>query len=487
MQSFFQHTLLTFLACLMYIVRDQIEVWATKSGIVGKFFGDELYQEILGTNVCDATHVIAALAQFWEAVASMINQHTDQYSPLRWTAQSTSSKRENNPAHVNHQVQFVVFPNCHELYDYKTMFTFLAALEFSKDLCLHLGNRFTLTLFHPNFKNSCNLCSPERHSPFPVAGLEIKHSLTIPTSLRPPRQSVTPKRQRGNGVYRQKWGSYDGDDEDDDEKENHLVESRIRDLDERRDILEVLFNSPAVTGSGTDGVVPIAEYYPKIDSENAPLLQSPLSQSAEDEETDTLSLSFWKERQLRRRLFPRNQVIEMCQTWMKKSRFVDARGKEENLALQYTDALLESDTFWTISTHKIGELIYADLWKAICKLHEAGIQADEEAKQAKEAVTQAAEEAPSRSNVLFNQFDWMRSLGRSFQVPPVDRQSDFSPKQPIVVKSSAFVATKFCAFNAQSFKRFAITVNAALKRLAGGHMFIEGTAVIDLSLVAKLR
>lgn len=91
------------------------------------------------------------------------------------------------------------------------------------------------------------------------------------------------------------------------------------------------------------------------------------------------------------------------------------------------------------------------MWKAIFELHEAGIQADEEAKQATEAVAQAAEEASSSSNVLFNQFDCMRSLGRSFQVPPVDRQSDISPKQPVVVISSAFVATKFCAFNAQSF------------------------------------
>jgi len=167
--------------------------------------------------------------------------------------------RDCNAAHVNHQVQFVVFPNCQEPYDYKNMFTFLMAVEFSNDLCLHLGNRFTITLFHPNFKNSYNLSSPERHSPFPAAGLEIKHSFAIPTSLRPPRQSVTPKRQRGNGMYRQKWGSYDGDDEDDDEKENHLVESRIRDLDERRDIIEVLFNAPAVAGSGTDGVVSIDE------------------------------------------------------------------------------------------------------------------------------------------------------------------------------------------------------------------------------------
>jgi hypothetical protein len=35
------------------------------------------------------------------------------------------------------------------------------------------------------------------------------------------------------------------------------------------------------------------------------------------------------------------------------------------------------------------------------------------------------------------------------------------------------VSTKFCAFNAPAFKRFAITVNAVLKRFTGGRMFLE--------------
>ena len=50
-----------------------------------------------------------------------------------------------------------------------------------------------------------------------------------------------------------------------------------------------------------------------------------------------------------------------------------------------------------------------------------------------------------------------------------DKKNDELPQ----VSSSLFIATKFNKYNAQAFKRFAITINAALKRITHGKMFLE--------------
>lgn len=113
-------------------IMEQMQLWASKSGVVGSYFGDELYTGIVGQDVCQSTYILGALADFWACIAAVIDKHTDEYSPLhRWVNMDDESD----------QIHFCVFPLCPDLYDYKTMFTFVTSVEFSKELCLHLGKR----------------------------------------------------------------------------------------------------------------------------------------------------------------------------------------------------------------------------------------------------------------------------------------------------------------------------------------------------------
>jgi hypothetical protein len=122
-------------------IQSQMELWAEKSGVIGHYWGDEIYSAMVGSTVCRATNKVQAMAMLWDAIVAVIDEHSDEYNPLRWTAADAGEK-----------VHFVAFPTCKELYDYNTMFILVAAVEFSKELCLHVGTRLNVSLFHPKYK-----------------------------------------------------------------------------------------------------------------------------------------------------------------------------------------------------------------------------------------------------------------------------------------------------------------------------------------------
>jgi hypothetical protein len=95
---------------------------------------------------------------------------------------------------------------------------------------------------------------------------------------------------------------------------------------------------------------------------------------------------------------------------------------------------------WTISNSTMGEEVYAGIWKAIYDLSLLGREADHVA--------------------------WKQQQQEQ-QSPPLKS----SPKQQVI--RSMFVATKFNRYSAETFKRFAITVNAVLKRLTSGNVSLE--------------
>ena len=359
-------------------VSAQTALWATKSGVVGTALGDELYRELLGASVSNATTLVGCLADFWASIAGFIEANTVERQRYYL------SNKEGDTVHL------IVFPHCPDLYDYHTMFTLVTALEFSKELCLYLGNRFTLALFHPHYKNSPECFSPERHSPFPTAGLEPQKARP-----QPPPPKPRSKRQRGNGRF------LEASDEDDEEE----PQVSSVDIDQHRVDLEVLFNSAAAL---------------------------PPHRSTIQNNDDDLLQTFQHETASRRRSWSDAQVQEQTLAWWNKS--VDAN--------------------WVISRHKIAEYVYADVWRAIADLYEEGLRPD--------AVVRPKDrndEEPA------SPLDLIHTFSRWTSKAP-------APDQPIV-RSTFVVTTKFCSFNAQAFKRFAITVNAALKRLTDGRMFLE--------------
>ncbi|OEU20544.1 hypothetical protein FRACYDRAFT_234172 [Fragilariopsis cylindrus CCMP1102] len=65
-----------------------------------------------------------------------------------------------------------IFPRSKHLWDYDIMVTMLEAIQISKPL---LPSQFDLhlDLFHPDYKHSPRMWSPEFHSPFPTVGISI--------------------------------------------------------------------------------------------------------------------------------------------------------------------------------------------------------------------------------------------------------------------------------------------------------------------------
>jgi hypothetical protein len=113
-----------------------MQLWAKKYGVVGDDFGDKkVYRETLGMSVCGATSVVGCIADFWQAIVAVIEEHTDDVDPARWTIKASDNvEKKNQNVLAVEQMCFAVFPNCKELYDYKTMFTFVTAMELSKEL-----------------------------------------------------------------------------------------------------------------------------------------------------------------------------------------------------------------------------------------------------------------------------------------------------------------------------------------------------------------
>jgi hypothetical protein len=132
-------------------IRKRLKTWSQQSGAVGRMWGDELYNRLLGTKVCPYTDVEGCLAYYWRYVVQLIREDDERKDG----------------------VYLISFPYCKDLYTYDTFSLFHSAVDLGRDLCHHLGSDFALTMFHPKYKNAPSLFSPERHSPFPTAGLDF--------------------------------------------------------------------------------------------------------------------------------------------------------------------------------------------------------------------------------------------------------------------------------------------------------------------------
>jgi hypothetical protein len=114
-------------------------------------WGDELHNRILGTKVCPYADVEGCLAYYWKTVVQLIREDDERKDG----------------------VYLISYPYCKDFYTYDTFSLFHSAVDLGRDLCHHLGSDFALTMFHPKYKNAPSLFSPERHSPFPTAGLDF--------------------------------------------------------------------------------------------------------------------------------------------------------------------------------------------------------------------------------------------------------------------------------------------------------------------------
>ena len=76
--------------------------------------------------------------------------------------------------HELNSVYIVVFPHTTSLWEYDNMVMTLQALAISKPLLPASLQGIQIDLFHPDYKHSPRMWSPEMHSPFPTLGLFIQ-------------------------------------------------------------------------------------------------------------------------------------------------------------------------------------------------------------------------------------------------------------------------------------------------------------------------
>jgi hypothetical protein len=442
---------------------------------VGSFFGDELYRDLTGVSVARPSReqeasLVHSLAAFWKAVATVIDLHTDRAVwPPRWlpaprAENSTGTvvyTAKNGTTTAQDRVHMIVWPDAPDLYDYDSFTTLLTSVEFSKDLCVHLGRHFTVTAFHPHFKNSPNLLTPERHSPFPTAGLQMGSSafleLETPANNNnnnnSPAQAfvVVPKKPDQGHILPLPDAKHE------DEEIAALADARIRNLDQTRAHYEVLFNSAAA---------PARDSTPSPSSATPVVVPGDSGLSAEEQ----LALTFRQERQRRTGTLPSAKVQEVICQWMDQQRYADSARRHVNPALEFMDAI----DGYTVCTEKMGEKVYAEIWQTILDIYEKGQQADAEEATAKAFAPVKGEKeevTPQARNPHFKTSVWLDSLSTGGEEVLSDEET--LDEAPVKVVSSLFIATKFHTYNAQVFKRFAITINAALKRITDGRMFLE--------------
>jgi len=369
-------------------IQGETAEWATRSGLVGSTMGDEVYESVKKVYVCNSRTVLECLADFWKTLVTVVeDEKTDE-----------SAERTDGT-----QLVMIIFPNCPELYDYKVMSTVHTAIDFCSGSCLYFGSKFSLTHFHPKYKNAPSMIYPTRHSPFPCFGLHFPGKYDAYVQQLSAKYGSDPKKKKiadAETPFSREW------------------------VKERANTFEVLYNKAAASSTADN-----------------------LGRSA--------ALRNISQR------FQKGEVIETTKKWIDAARNMNplpssAKG-EINKALEFADTVRPD--LWHVIYDKTPEECYAAIWRVVSDLERL-------------SNSEQPTSSPNKGKVdvsalrRFNQLQWMYSLG----LPVGGKVND--PMSPNVL-SAMFITTKFRAYNAEGFKRFAITVNAALKRLTSEKMFLE--------------
>jgi len=114
-------------------------------------------KDLLVASSCYST--LESLTFLWNAIADALEDEIS--SPTFSSSQSSNS------------VKLIVFPKSESLWNYDTIVTMLEAIQIAQPL-LPSQVDLRLDLFHPDYKHSPKIWSPQWHSPFPTVGLTIK-------------------------------------------------------------------------------------------------------------------------------------------------------------------------------------------------------------------------------------------------------------------------------------------------------------------------
>ena len=137
------------------------------------------YDAISSVSVASCTTVVGCLARIWDEIVKLVDNIPEDHDG-------------------DDLIHLVTFPRATDLWEYGKMSTLLMACEFAKQqILLHSPSRrdayidLTLDLFHPKYKNSPKFWSPDKHSPFPTAGIQVKRIENKVSSFGPNLKSIS--------------------------------------------------------------------------------------------------------------------------------------------------------------------------------------------------------------------------------------------------------------------------------------------------------
>jgi hypothetical protein len=128
-----------------------------ESYILGTSVKYDSIKDLLVASSCHST--LESLAFLWNAIADALEDAMS--SPSFSSSQSSKSAK------------LIVFSKAESLWNYDTIVTMLEAIQIAQPL-LPTQFRLQLDLFHPDYKHSPRMWSPQYHSPFPTVGFTIK-------------------------------------------------------------------------------------------------------------------------------------------------------------------------------------------------------------------------------------------------------------------------------------------------------------------------
>lgn len=328
-------------------VHTEIVEWAEESGLVGKKWGDEVYDTIESVHICHASSVIGCIAELWATAVHTISEKTFDES--------------------GHAVVLIVMPNCEEMFCYKSMFKVHTMINFCANTCAYFGKSFELTHFHPRYKGRPKMLNPRRHSPFPSFGLHLS-------------DSKDEQEERLSWLHGEKK-----------KKSDIKNESLVRGdwAVKHASILEDMYNSAAA---------------------------SSLNYDRNTEDVIDLTAKWIED--------ARNYTLATA----KKEPFDDKKPVVSNKALQFVDSV----HIWKVIHSKVEEELYAMIWKVISELDVLG---------------------------EFECEDKRHGIEK------------FDPETSIV--SGMIVLTSFNIYQADAFKKFAISISASLSHITKEQMFLE--------------
>lgn len=169
-QQLVGHTPQTAASLSVEEVEDETLKWAVESDVL--WAGEDTVDETPEDESVIKPSLPTTITSKYESIADLIVANDCSNSAhslaLIWRILSNLMKNQET-----NSVYMVVFPNASALWAYDVMVTLLQAVVISKSLLPPNMQNLQLDMFHPNFKNSPRMWSPESHSPFPTLGISI--------------------------------------------------------------------------------------------------------------------------------------------------------------------------------------------------------------------------------------------------------------------------------------------------------------------------